>query len=229
MTITAAASHQDQGQMGAFDPIMSYKIYHPRQNDDAVLQAEEDRRRPRNVPWATISSTEFNNTGDSNSNNNLSGNFSPSSAAAVSAPPPPPPLQPPPLHLLQELPCVNGGFASAESPVFHSLDSPEAPTRAWAEQYPQQYDHGRRRRRRRRRRHYPQQQEEYHGLHELLGQQYYDPSRLTAPITMVPDAHEQQQPTTSTQKVCWDLTPPSGPPPSSRPDVPVSVYDGITA
>lgn len=126
---TAVASHQDQGQQDAFDPMMSYKVYHPRQDDDDVLQAEEDRRQPHSVVWANISSTEFNGTGDSTTANKFFQNFSPAAGAVadplISAPPPPPPLQPPPLHLMQELPGVKAELLMPTSQSFTALTHPK--------------------------------------------------------------------------------------------------------
>lgn len=147
MTITAAASHKDQAEQCSFDPFVSYKIYHPRQ-DDSALQTKEYHRRSRSVPWTNFHNTRSGN-GDRNSTTKLTAaefDFAAfqSSAVAVpltSGPPPPPPAVPPPpppalsLHRSQDL-----QGASLVSPVFQQVESPQGPTIGWIEeQQPQQH------------------------------------------------------------------------------------------
>lgn len=152
MTIDAAASRQDHGELCGFDPDMSYKIYHPRQNDYDVLQAEESRRH-RSVPWANVNSTDFNRTNYGNSMaNTTTTNYPPFQSSAVAVPlkveaplptspppqavlPPPPAVPPPPLHFMQELPSI--GVASLPSPIFQQVDSPQATAGRWIEQQDQ--------------------------------------------------------------------------------------------
>ena len=142
--MASALAASDHGDPCAFDPVMSYKIYHARQDDEDGLQAEADGRRPQCDSWENFNcTTEFNSSGSGDGDRNSTAerstalfNCAASTTPAVAVPlvsAPPPPQSLLVVDLLQ-LPGVNVGDASVSSPVFHKVDPPPGSTRGWIEQ-----------------------------------------------------------------------------------------------